>query len=129
MKAKFFGMAKNGKLSLYDPVKFRGQVLLLEGEIEITIGKRKKGRSNNQNSYYWAVVVEILSKELGYTPDEIHEALKMKFLVKHTGKIPTYVSTTKLSTVKMEEYLTKVREWASSFLGCYIPLPGEVDFF
>jgi hypothetical protein len=38
-------------------------------------------------------------------------------------KIPR--STATLSTLEMEDYLARVREFASMELGCYIPEPNE----
>ena len=52
----------------------------------------------------------------------------MKFLLKEGGKIPTVSSTTDLSTIKMEDYLMHIRVWASQFLGCFVPLPNEVEY-
>ena len=92
-----------------------------------------KQRSNNQNRYYWSVIIGTLSDHTGFTPEEMHEVLKHKFLhkdlvVKEKSKvyfmnIPT--STAKLNTSEMEHYLTQIREWASLDLGCYLPLPNE----
>ena len=87
-------------------------------------------RSNNQNAYMWGVVYKILAMELGYTEDEIHELMKQKFLprVLNLGENEEYnipVSTTELSTVAMEEYLSKIREWAGTKINCFIPMPNE----
>ncbi len=128
MKPRFFGVVKGGTLSLADPKGFANYVHGLEGEIELVIGKRRKHRSDRQNRYYWKVIVGMLSTELGYSDDETHEALKWKFLLRDEGKIPTVRSTANLSTAEFESYLGKIREWASSFLGCEIPLPNEVEF-
>jgi len=68
----------------------------------------------------------MLSDEIGYSDEEMHDALKWKFLQKQ-GKIPTTRSTSDLSTVEYEDFLSKVRMWASSDLGLYIPTPNEVE--
>jgi len=56
--------------------------------------------------------------------------LKNMFLTKHTeimGIGADYVkSTTSLSTVEMEDYLSKCRQFGSLTLGIFIPLPNEV---
>lgn len=93
-----------------------------------------KNRSNNQNRYMWGVVYETLSNHLGYTPEEIHEICKHKFLKgwltlhEKSGakEIEITKSTASLNTVEMENYLTKIREWASIELTCWIPDPNEV---
>ena len=93
-----------------------------------------KYRTTPENKYYWGVVIDLLSDELGYTPEEMHEILKIKFLcykihLKHKdGSVEeiTYGKTTKdLTTKEFEEYLTKIRTWASADLGILIPLPNE----
>lgn len=92
-----------------------------------------KGRSNPQNSYYWGCVVQILSDELGYTPNEVHEIIKHKFLtekkivIRRKTEIPLNFSksTTQLDTKEFEELMSKVRQWASIELGIYIQEPNE----
>jgi len=89
----------------------------------------KKPRSNSQNSYYWGVVIDILGNELGYPPQNMHDALRLEFLSKPDDKtgLMKVASTTDLNTKQMEDYLEGIRRWASIELGIYIPNPGEVD--
>ena len=97
------------------------------GEYILTIKKRVKPRSNRENSYYWKVIVGILSDHTGFTPDELHDCLKYKFLSEEdvrTGLVKTK-STSELSTLEFESYLTQIRTWASTDLHCFIPLPNE----
>lgn len=93
-----------------------------------------KQRSNPQNSYYWSVVIGLISEHTGFTPEETHEILKHKFLritlwipkkdgVKEMSVITK--TTTKLTTKAFEEYLSQIRIWASQDLGCFIPSPNE----
>lgn len=99
--------------------------------IFITVEKitREKTRSLEQNAYYWGVVVKILAGETGYTKDEMHEALKVKFLTYENVKgIPTVLSTTKLNTKQFEVYLEMVRRWAAMDLGIVIPEPNQISF-
>lgn len=101
---------------------FAGQV------VEVVVRRPRKHRSDRQNRYYWGVLIAILAEHCGYTSEELHEALKWKFLrVEADGPLPTVRSTTSLSTVEFEEYLEKVRIWASTDLDVYIPLPNEVE--
>lgn len=97
--------------------------------------EEKKNRSSQQNRYYHGIVLERLSLHIGYTPDEMHEVLKHKFL-RTWRTIPTKTgpeeieitrSTTELTTKDFEEYMTQVREWASINLGCWIPEPNEAE--
>lgn len=105
---------------------------LSDGEYEFIIRKPRKERSLNQNNYLWGVVYKLISDELGYSVDDVHEICKMMFL-SHTvlvkGKeIKICGSTASLSTVEMESYLSSVRQWASAEISCFVPLPNEVDY-
>jgi hypothetical protein len=108
---------------------FLRHVLRFAGQpVEVIVRKIRKHRSNKQNAFYWSVVVGLLAEHCGYTPEEMHEALKWKFLrTEVDSPLPTVRSTTSLSTVEFEEYQEQIRIWASSDLGVYIPLPNEVE--
>lgn len=97
----------------------------------------RKDRSNNQNSYYWGVIVHLLSEHTGFGTDEMHEILKHKFLrrtiwvpTKHGTKEQSVIaeSTAKLTTKQFEEYTSNIRQWASQDLGVFLPEPNEVDY-
>ena len=45
----------------------------------VKVSKQRNNRSNMQNNYYWACIVQPLANELGYFPDEMHDTLKVKF--------------------------------------------------
>ena len=130
----FTGKIRNYKLTLDEPEKFKTYVKSLnkadntERLITLTLKKTTKPRSNNQNSYYFGVVVKILADHIGYTPEEMHEALKFQMLLDRTGELPIVRSTTDLSTVEMEDYLRRCREFASIEFQCVIPLPNETEF-
>lgn len=97
----------------------------------VTIEKinKRKLRSLEQNAYYWGAVVKILADEIGYTKDEMHEALRIKFLsYENVNGLPTMRSTTSLSTVEFEAYMESVRRWASMFHGIVIPEPNQTNF-
>jgi hypothetical protein len=87
----------------------------------------KSQRSNNQNNYYFGVVCQILGDYFGYTVEEMHDALKMKFLRKGAADLETVVSTTKLNTAQFEDYLEKVRRWALLEYNVTVPLPNEFE--
>lgn len=98
------------------------------GAYDVVIKKHEKQRSNPQNKYYWAVVCRMIADETGLTPDEAHEALKIKFLPKHHDLLPTVKSTTKLSTIEFQAYIAEITMWAAEFLQLIIPDPNEVDY-
>lgn len=133
---KFYGHQRSGILSIQRQDEFR-QYLREFGdvELEIVVKPYRKMRSINQNRYYHGVVLAILSDYTGMTPDELHEFLKDKFLSeKHLMRVKGGLlvevdvpgSTAGLKTDAMEEYLKKVRLFASQECGCYIPEPNEI---
>jgi len=93
-------------------------------------------RSNQQNRYYWGLVVPMIRKgikELGtdLTHEETHEFLKSRFnkdeLVNPgTGEmVEIPLSTTRLTKSEFGEYIENIQRFASEFLGLVIPDPGE----
>ena len=118
-----------GKLVLDNPQKFRVRLAPFEGKRgELTVRQPKKQRSLNENSYYHAVIVKMLSEFTGYETKEMHEILKWKFLRYEDDRgIERARSTTDLSTVEAEDYYERIRRWASMDLHLFIPLPNECD--
>jgi hypothetical protein len=124
------GNVKDGELRWHgiDGKRYKIIVQHLEGkEYELTLRSRPKKRSLNQNSYYWGVVIEMLSEASGYEPEEMHDALKERFLRIHAyTALPTVRSTTDLTTVEFEEYMRQCRQLSAEMFGLYIPEPNEV---
>jgi hypothetical protein len=143
MKIEIESKVLNGKLEKNRDL-ISEVIQSLEGkDITITIEKKKKKRSNPQNSYYFGLVIPMMKQgfynSLGehVGTDEIHTFLKNRFLFKEIVneqnaeiiKMPQ--STTELSTIQFEEYLDKIREFGLEFLGINIPLPNDtltIDF-
>lgn len=118
-KIKYKGLIENGQLIMQDERSFAHHLQRLEGKIVDVIVKKfipYKERTNKENRYFHGPVLDILSDHTGYTPEE------MKGILKWIFKVP---STSGLSTVEMEKFLTQIRQWASIELNCYIPLPDE----
>lgn len=109
----------------------RRELLSLSGKrITISIDKYKKKRSNEQNAYYFGVIIKMISDHTGYTIEEVHELLKESFLgtkeVKigdKTTKVPN--STTKLTTSDFMAYIESIQQWSSENLNLYLPSPNE----
>lgn len=105
-----------------------------DGEVLIRIERLRATRSQSQNAFYWGVVVQLLSEFTGYTPDEMHEVLKAKFLPKRfavcdgNGEIKDELviggSSAVLNTVEFGEYLEAIRQWAAETLHVVIPDPN-----
>jgi len=132
MKPLFLGKVIKNKIELFEKEKFQVYINKFENkEIQLTIELKNKKRSNQENRYYWGIVLEILSNHTGHTPDELHECFRAMFLKIWINigskEIESIRSTTDLSTVEMEQYLTKIREFASIELNVYIPLPNEMS--
>jgi hypothetical protein len=88
----------------------------------------REKRSKPQNNYYWGVVIDILSKEWGYTKEETHDLLKVQFLTeKNIGKPDRIRSTTSLDTKEAEDYYFAIRQWAITEWGINIPEPNELE--
>jgi hypothetical protein len=80
MKSTFFSTVKDGKLQKNTTLNILQCLAPLEGKrVVVTIEKQKSSRSLQQNKLYW-VYIDILSKELGHSKDEMHELVKYKFL-------------------------------------------------
>ena len=118
-----YGEVKGGKLKLDAPQSYLVELSRLEGQrIELTIRKERHVRSLSQNKYYWGVIIEILSNNFGYDKEEMHEALKFKFLKKHEDTdLVTVGSTAKLSTAEFTEYIDEIIRWASTEYQVVIP--------
>lgn len=116
---------QKSKQKLFDYLK------ALDNVYKVDIKRDRKGRSNPQNRYYRGVVVKMISEETGYTPEEVHEILKTKFLsyekvIEKTGEVFTISrSTTELNTQEFEEFLEMCRMFAAQDIEIVIPLPNE----
>lgn len=111
--------------------RFHRWVRGLEGKsVEVTVRKERKGRSPQANRYYWGVVVALLSEHTGYTPEEMHEALKEKFLGEERDSVGLVKirSSAGLTVDEFIQYTNRIVMWAAQSLGVYIPDPGHVDY-
>lgn len=111
--------------------QFEGKDILLK------ITKKRKTRSNEQNRYYWGVIIKfwqlLLIEEWGeyYTTNQTHEFLKYNCnysekVNEDTGEILRVTnSTTDNSTTDQEIFQEKCRRLADDMFGSLIPLPNE----
>ena len=119
----------SGKFALDYPAQFRAYVGRFKGEeVEIEFRKRRTKRSDRQNRYWWGVVIPLIAEHCGYSHDEMHEALKAKFLGTEdmSRGLLRIGSTAKLDTQAFAELTDRVVLWAAGDLGVIIP-PPEVD--
>ena len=107
----------------------------LKSNYIVSVKKQRNNRSNMQNNYYWACIVQPLGDSLGYFPDEMHDALKVKFSSewqsievndKQIG-LQTVNSTARMNTKEFELYADQIRIWALTELGIRLMLPNEYE--
>ncbi len=101
-------------LAKYEPSKIR-----------VTIAPNREFRSQNQNRYYWGVVIPAFCETTGYTPREQDRVFEDLFaprkVLKHRGReIVTTVHCKDLSTVEFAEFLTRLMAEAGE-MGINIP--------
>ena len=128
MRKVFRGKVAHHQLLLEDPMGYDALLYSLEGkDITLALGKQEKQRSLPQNAYYRGPVIKKTSNYFGYTPDEMHEAFRLQFLVVHNdGKPDTIRSTADLTTAEFETYLAQIKQLAAEY-GCYVPDPNEYE--
>lgn len=131
------GEVRGGRLHLHDRQAFQSALSgLREGtQVEIHLARLLAHRSMPQNRYYWSVVVGALVAHTGYTPEEMHEFLKVKFLPKTMGVsngqgdlVAEFVvagSTRRLDVAAFAKYVEDVKMWAAADLQVYIPDADE----
>jgi hypothetical protein len=128
------GSIRKGRLDLRNRKAFNASLKRMrDGEVLVTVEKIKAARSQQQSRWYWGVIVELLSEHTGYSPDEIHEVLKAKFLPKKlavsdgNGEIvDEFViggSSARLDKNEFSEFCESIRRWAAEDLGVVIPDP------
>lgn len=136
MKIEIISSVENGILN-----RNRNQIAEViksfEGkEIIITIEKKKKKRTSNQNAYLHALFT-IFKNELNalgnkYSAAEVKELCKFKFAKKdvvneHTGEVigQRIQGTSEMSTTELNEFIEEVIQWAAEMFNIQLPYPNE----
>jgi hypothetical protein len=128
MTPLLFALVRGNQIQWKDLQRMEAHLRTVQGECEIIVRRKRRSRSLSQNSYYWAVVIAPLAGFLGYTTEELHDALRAKFLREpnENHKLPDKIrSTSDLTTVEFELYAESIRQWAAIELSYVIPLPNE----
>jgi hypothetical protein len=124
----FVGTVRDGRLHLSAPAQFRAYLRRFEAdEIEVEVRKRRSRRSLTANAYYWAAVIPPIARHCGYTDDEMHEALKEKFLGRDDLErgLRRIGSTAALDSQAFGNYIDQVTLWAAETLGVIVDPPTE----
>jgi len=132
-KIELIATAREGKLVFQDQAVANALIWKIrpDEQVVVTIKRRTKNRTDNQNRYYWGAVIATIAAETGVDNDDVHEAMKRKFLepeIKEFAgmrwKVPG--STSKLDTSAMNTYIEQIRAWAATEFGINIPEPEMV---
>ncbi len=134
MKTPIFrGTCKSGKIIPVNSQDWFLHLCTLEGkECEFIARKKTNQKSRKEEKYYWAVVVKMIADECGYTSEKAHGVLQYKFFRYKDEKGNYYIKSTKLNqwiTQNWEAKMSEIRQWASEFLGIFIPKPNEVEMY
>ncbi len=128
-RAVFSGFVSAGGALTFKNPRVVKQFLasMADCEIDVTMEKHHRKRSDRQNRYYWGVVIPAIQIEIGEeNPELVHGWLQVE-----VGNFDTICGTrvprgtSQLSTAEFEEYASRVRMFASKFYGVYIPDPNE----
>lgn len=101
---------------------------LPDGQWSVEIKRLKSRRTLQQNALYWRWV-HIVADETGNDAEDIHEAIKLKFitpeLVTVLGETVPRRSTANKDIDAMAMLMNKMHAWAHTDLGIHLPLPEE----
>ena len=135
----FEGDVVNKKLKLFEHEKqaiARWIATFKDGtKLDIIIRKHKSKRSNEQNRYYFGVVLPILADYFGHdNTEDMHEDMKLKFNPIESKIEPGKTiggTTTKLSTVDFfsaeTSYVERICRWAAMEHSLFIPPPKKAE--
>ena len=133
----FEGDVVNKKLKFFDHEKAaikRWIATFKDGtKLDIIIRKHKSKRSDEQNRYYWGVVIPILADYFGHdNAEDLHAELKLKFNPVSSKLDPNIIiggTTTKMSTVEFmaaeDSYVERICRWAAMEYSIFIPPPKK----
>jgi len=122
---KHFGKIKNLKIDFLDEERFIEDLLKFEGkDIVFTISENKDYRTNSQNKLWWKYM-QILSADLGFTKEEMHDLCKLKFLKRERFedgiKVEYLKSTAQLTKKEFRELIDSVIIWAAQTFSVNLP--------
>ena len=124
---KHFGKINKLKIDFLDEGRFVEDLVKLEGkDIIFTILENKDYRTNSQNKLWWKYM-QIMSADLGFTKEEMHDLCKLKFLKRERYedgiKVEYLKSTAQLTKKEFKKLVDEVIIWAAQTFS--INLPNE----
>lgn len=136
MKIEIISSVENGTLKR-NRTQIAEVIKSFEGkEIILTIEKKKKKRTNNQNAYLHALFT-IFRNELNalgnkFTMEEVKELCKFKFakidvVNEVTGEVvgQRIQGTSEMSTTELNVFIDEVIQWAAEMFKIELPYPNE----
>jgi hypothetical protein len=140
MNIKHTGRVSSSQVTFDNQELLRKHLTSLEGlAVEVMIRPIKpfnNVRSNNQNAYYFGVIVsmcrdaiseaygESMSAEMAH--DTLKEYCNFREIVKGDKILRVTESTADLTTDQFEAYTQRCREWMFNWFNVVVPLPNEV---
>lgn len=105
-------------------------------DVSLVLERLGATRSLRANRAWWGVTMKALSEHTGYTPEECHELVKVKFLTQkllvahqRTGEVVEEItigtSTRRLDSQQFTDLMDRVQRWAAEELGIVIPDPDQ----
>ena len=107
------------------------RALNLGKKYSVEVKEYRKNRSNSQNRLYWSWV-NLIAKDTGYEPDELHETFKQRFLgteerVVFGKPVKIAKSTAKINTQEFTAYLDRIEQTALA-MGMRLPHPDDYSY-
>ena len=126
------GLFKRNRNTVLEAIKsFNGS------DVVITIDKVKKKRSNNQNAFYWGVLIPLMQQGAkdtwgeSWSVDKAHKHLSKLFVFHESVNIKTGLitktpkPTTELKTTDWEVYVTEIRIYLLENFDIDAPEPNQ----
>jgi hypothetical protein len=128
------GNLKRNRQLIIDALKnFEGK------NIQITIEKATKKRSNQQNRFYYGVCLPLLQKGLHDATGEVRDinsihyqivlpllSPKREIVNTQTGEIITeHLTSSQMTTSEFMDFIVNIQKWSAEFLQVDIPNPNE----
>lgn len=103
---------------------------LRDGDYELILRRKMSKRSDQQNRWYWGVVLETIAQETENDKDQLHDVFKHKYLKTKIfiGKkeYESTRSTTALNKIEFGDYIERIRAEVAD-IGISIPDPDEAE--
>ncbi len=83
-------------------------------------------RTLDQNAYYRGVIISCFSDCTGYSKEKAHNILAKRFLSEFKENKWRVRSTTELTTIEFEQYLSSCKLYLHHDFRCPVPDPNQV---